>query len=703
VTSAPTPDFIVQSPNANPIAVEAGSTTDISCTVKNQGSGSAGSSYVRYYLSSNSSYGTSDTYLGSDYVSSLSSNGTSSESATLTIPPGTAAGTWYILFRADADDDVAEGDETNNVAYRQITVTAPQPVRTVTVTDPNGGEVWGVGDVKRINWSWAGTFTSFTIQISRNGGSTWGTIESGLPGNYTYWDWETTSPSSASCRIKVIGYYTGGAVQDISNSNFTIGQLTVTAPNGGETWQAGTTRDITWNSSNVTGAILIQPHLNGSPQAPITTSAPNTGSYSWSIPEDYPTGTTYKIGISAMGGNVSDFSDSYFTIHGLQPEFDISAQPGWTIFMPSGPCQDSSDSEYRYGPSIIINDDDSIDTWYCSPGNGGGQWDWIRYNRSTDGGVTWEYSWVPHTDPASPDVVLIPSDPPSLDQYSCCDPGVVRFGGYYYLGYTSAGNDIGRCNSVFVARSNSPSGPFHKWNGSGWGGEDPQPIIEWPCVNQDEWGASEPSFIVKDNTLYIYYEWTEVGTRVATSSIQDSNWPDSIAFYDEPAIPKVIGEDSRDVKNIDSLDLFIAVAVGSRFTDDSYIHVWKSTDGISFVSADEITENIIPEAHNVGISGTSENHIDLNFNNFIAYAYGQPPLPNEPECWPTYLNPINIYYFISDCEGDLDGDGDADGKDLSDFAYAFHYNLPSADINNDSLIDMDDVRVFAEIYGRNCQ
>lgn len=406
---------------------------------------------------------------------------------------------------------------------------------------------------------------------------------------------------------------------------------------------------------------------------------------------------------SGVYGDWSGYA-SFTYVEAPLPELKISAQPGWSIFTPLGPCENPTDSEYRYGPSIIVNEDNSIDIWFSSPGNGGGQWDWIRYNRSTDGGVTWEYSWEPHTNPTKPDVVLVPSDPPSLDQYSCCEPSVIKFGEYYYIGYTSAGNDIGRCNNLFVARSTAPAGPFQKWNGSGWGGDDPQPFIEWPCVNQDEWGASEPSFVVKDETLYIYYEWTEVGTKVATASIHDPNWPGNITFYDEPAVPKVLGEDSRDVKYINALGLFVAVAVGERFSDDSFVHVWESIDGFSFISADEISENLIARAHNVGISGTPESHIDLNLDNFIAYGYGPPPLPNEPECWPTYLNPISIR--IDDvCEGDFEPDGDVDGSDLAVFAAHFgrtdcdQGDACEGDFDNDNDVDGSDLAVFAADFG----
>jgi len=134
------PDLVVQNQSASPTTVEAGSLTYISCTVKNQGSGSAASSYIKYYLSSNSTYDPVDTYFTSDYVSILSSGGTSSENATVTIPSGTSTGTKYILFYADKDGSVSESIETNNVAYKAITVIDPvnPQVNVSPTTGPQG-------------------------------------------------------------------------------------------------------------------------------------------------------------------------------------------------------------------------------------------------------------------------------------------------------------------------------------------------------------------------------------------------------------------------------------------------------------------------------------------------------------------------------------------------------------------------------------
>jgi hypothetical protein len=160
-----------------------------------------------------------------------------------------------------------------------------------------------------------------------------GSLPAGNPGTYGYASFSDWNGQAANAR-----YYFRYAVASGSpftstvntiyvRVNYTVPSLTVTSPNGGESWQPGTTHNITWTSSNVTGPIQIQPYLNGVPQANINPSAPNTGSYSWSIPSDYPPGSTYKVGLSAMSGTVSDFSDGDFSITAL-PDFVILSVTG---------------------------------------------------------------------------------------------------------------------------------------------------------------------------------------------------------------------------------------------------------------------------------------------------------------------------------------------------------------------------------------
>jgi hypothetical protein len=296
---------------------------------------------------------------------------------------------------------------------------------------------------------------------------------------------------------------------------------------------------------------------------------------------------------------------------------------GWDIFDPS------QGGNYRYGPSIIVNSDNSIDAWFSSPG-ANGQWDWIRYKRSTDGGQTW----------STEQVVLQPTTGAD-DALSTCDPAVVKFGGYYYMGYTSTLNGI--TNHVYVARSTLPTGPFEKWNGSGWGG-NPSSFITY-TETTDRFGAGEPSFVVKDDTLYIYYTWCSrqtdgtpiYQTRVSTASALDSNWPANLT-YRGVAIEKrdEAVEDHSDVKYIDAYGKFIAVNSVKRFTSKSYVNMYESTDGITFTPSTLYQNNIELCCHNVGISGNELGHIDLTQDNFISYAYGT--IWGE---WYTKWNPIS--------------------------------------------------------------
>lgn len=200
-----------------------------------------------------------------------------------------------------------------------------------TVTAPNGGESWAVGSTQRFTWTNPGGYSSFTTELSRNGGSTWTTIESGLPGDYTYRDWVVTSPASTNCRFRINGYYDGGSRNDISNASFTIQSPTiqVQSPNGGQSYCAGSTVNITWTSSNVTGLVAID-ILDGATNRQ-RYNVSNTGSYSWYIdPALFPGSSSYRIGLSAMSGTVFDYSDGYFTIN--SPTLTVTSPNGGEVW-----------------------------------------------------------------------------------------------------------------------------------------------------------------------------------------------------------------------------------------------------------------------------------------------------------------------------------------------------------------------------------
>ena len=281
---------------------------------------------------------------------------------------------------------------------------------------------------------------------------------------------------------------------------------------------------------------------------------------------------------------------------------------------------------YRYGPSLIRNADGSIDAFFSSPGIFD-EWDYLFYRHSPDGGKTW----------TTEKSVLAPT-PDSADFYSCCDPGVVSFGGYYYLAYTSTVVEGGVDNDVFVARSKNLDGPYEKWNGNGWGGK-PAPIIEY-TGNPESYGAGEPSMVVFNDTLYLYYTWRDGElnhTRLSVADAKNENWPKTLE-YKGVAIDHVVGDtDSADVKFIDDYGKFIAVSTASRFTTDSYIKVYMSNDGVKFHESYFLKTNTIHNLHNCGITSREDGHIRLSDNVYLSYAYGE-----EFGTWATRIQEVKF-------------------------------------------------------------
>ncbi|HOW31459.1 MAG TPA: CARDB domain-containing protein, partial [Bacteroidales bacterium] len=160
------PDLVVQSPATTPTTIAAGGTTSASCTVYNQGTAVAVASSLKYYLSTDNVYSTGDTYLATSSVASLAAGASAAAGSTLTIPSTTGAGTYYIVFVADADGAVAESDETNNTGTVAITVTVTTTGCTSTTQYPSTTltpkTTW-----KTQNYIYAGEFTAFNVTAGR--------------------------------------------------------------------------------------------------------------------------------------------------------------------------------------------------------------------------------------------------------------------------------------------------------------------------------------------------------------------------------------------------------------------------------------------------------------------------------------------------------------------------------------------------------
>ena len=75
---------------------------------------------------------------------------------------------------------------------------------TAEVTYPNGGEVLTVGTPIFITWTGFGPNVNVAIDISRDGGGTWGVVDVGTPNDGSY-AWTPGVPVSAVCLMRVRG------------------------------------------------------------------------------------------------------------------------------------------------------------------------------------------------------------------------------------------------------------------------------------------------------------------------------------------------------------------------------------------------------------------------------------------------------------------------------------------------------------------
>ncbi len=133
---------------------------------------------------------------------------------------------------------------------------------------------------------------------------------------------------SAGYKVRVIDLESEST--DESNDVFTIDPaedptpcvLTVTGPNGGETWVEGLSYPITWTASDCGAEVMIELLRDGSPAAVIATSTANDGSYSWTAAQADGELAGYSIRITDLESASADASNGTFSIGDAPPNPD---------------------------------------------------------------------------------------------------------------------------------------------------------------------------------------------------------------------------------------------------------------------------------------------------------------------------------------------------------------------------------------------
>jgi uncharacterized repeat protein (TIGR01451 family) len=116
------PDLIVQSLRG-PKSAAAGSSIAVIETIRNNAPVGAGASTTQYYFSTDTLLDGGDALIGGRSVSALGAKGRNSGSATVTMPPATPPGAYFILAVSDGASAVTEAAEGNNLRAKSINVT----------------------------------------------------------------------------------------------------------------------------------------------------------------------------------------------------------------------------------------------------------------------------------------------------------------------------------------------------------------------------------------------------------------------------------------------------------------------------------------------------------------------------------------------------------------------------------------------------
>jgi hypothetical protein len=198
---------------------------------------------------------------------------------------------------------------------------------TLTLTSLNCGEFTGC-NVVPITWTNTGLSNNVKIEVSYDNGLTWNIISNSTPNSGSY-NWSVpNSVNSSACLIR-ISDATQSFIVDQSNAPFAISnnsQITLYSPNGGENLIGNSSVTVSWIATGVTANLTIQYSANnGTSWTTILTTAPNTGSYNWVVPNNiassqcllriFETGTPCK----------TDQSNAVFSISTQVPIITITA------------------------------------------------------------------------------------------------------------------------------------------------------------------------------------------------------------------------------------------------------------------------------------------------------------------------------------------------------------------------------------------
>ncbi len=186
----------------------------------------------------------------------------------------------------------------------------------IVITAPNGGENWEVGSQQNITWA-SNSVANVKIDYTNDSGTNWIEIIASTPAASGSYSWTIPNTPSTNCKVR-LSDAANLSTKDESENLFSIFKpsITVTVPNGGEQWQAGTQQSINWMNNNVDSVKIEFTSDSGANWMEIiqsTETGTGGGGCSWLVPNT--PSSNCKVRISDVDNAlINDISDNDFTI-----------------------------------------------------------------------------------------------------------------------------------------------------------------------------------------------------------------------------------------------------------------------------------------------------------------------------------------------------------------------------------------------------
>jgi hypothetical protein len=209
------------------------------------------------------------------------------------------------------------------LALLSVFTAGPAFSGTINVTQPAGGDIT-MGAALPIVWTASGVSGKFKIQLIRPGGALVGLLMTNIAASPQ--SWTVAAPAIAGESYKIRVHAMDGSA-DGESPQFTVvaivpvSTLSIVTPQGGESWELGSTQAISWTAGNIQQNCRLVLLKDGQVQGTIRDSfAPGQGGGSWNWKVgDYPGGPAaaaggYKIRIETVDGQGSAQSANSFAI-----------------------------------------------------------------------------------------------------------------------------------------------------------------------------------------------------------------------------------------------------------------------------------------------------------------------------------------------------------------------------------------------------